>query len=239
MAGCLVGVCRCGIFFLSTLPFKLPYGFSRRKSLIGTYSGKLPSTRHIYCFCTWRLRIWCSIWRAFFGLRPNSNRPDVKRSRRCIVRKFFKLNSLARIKTTVLWRYLPHGWTWKMRFQAIYIYIKMEYKKRNGEKEKQNWNGKKWTSKKSSTGNIRLEKFCGRILFFFARRCCCYCCNTNACDCIAPRIDEEMCFWMEKYMKNTYKKLQRNKGVTNRIPSSFLSIQYVVDFNFLSFDLMR
>lgn len=76
-----------------------------------TYSGKSPSTRHTYCFCTWRLRIWCSIWRAFFGLRPNNKRPDVKRSKRWIVRKFFKLNSLASIKTTVLWRYLPHGCT--------------------------------------------------------------------------------------------------------------------------------
>lgn len=70
----------------------------------GTYSGKSPSTRHIYCFCTWRFRIWCSIWRAFFGLRPNNKRPDVRRSKRWIVRKFFKLNSLARMKTTVLWR---------------------------------------------------------------------------------------------------------------------------------------
>lgn len=141
MAGCLVGVCIGVLFFFSsTLPFKLPYGFSRRKSLIGTYSGKLPSTRHIYCFCTWRLRIWCSIWRAFFGLRPNSNRPDVKRSRRCIVRKFFKLNSLARIKTTVLWRYLPHGWTWKMRFQAIYLYKNgIQKEKRRKRETKLKW----------------------------------------------------------------------------------------------------
>lgn len=80
--------------------------------LIGcTYSGKSPSTRHIYCFCTWRFRIWCSIWRAFFGLRPNNKRPDVRRSKRWIVRKFFKLNSLANMKTTVLWRYRPHGCT--------------------------------------------------------------------------------------------------------------------------------
>lgn len=76
-----------------------------------TYSGKSPSTRHIYCFCTWRLRIWCSIWRAFFGLRPNSRRPDVRRSKRWIVRRFFKLNSFASMKTTVLWRYRPHGCT--------------------------------------------------------------------------------------------------------------------------------
>lgn len=80
--------------------------------LIGyTYSGKSPSTRHIYCFCTWRFRIWCSIWRAFFGLRPNSRRPDVRRSKRWIVRRFFKLNSFASMKTTVLWRYRPHGCT--------------------------------------------------------------------------------------------------------------------------------
>lgn len=71
---------------------------------VDTYSGKSPSTRHTYCFCTWRFRIWCSIWRAFFGLRPNSKRPDVRRSKRWIVRKFFKLNSFARMKTTVLWR---------------------------------------------------------------------------------------------------------------------------------------
>lgn len=71
---------------------------------VDTYSGKSPSTRHTYCFCTWRFRIWCSIWRAFFGLRPNSRRPDVRRSKRWIVRKFFKLNSFARMKTTVLWR---------------------------------------------------------------------------------------------------------------------------------------
>lgn len=77
-----------------------------------TYSGKSPSTRHIYCFCTWRFRIWCSIWRAFFGLRPNSKRPDVRRSKRWMVRKFFKLNSFAKMNTTVLWRYRPHGCTW-------------------------------------------------------------------------------------------------------------------------------
>ena len=40
-----------------------------------THSGKLPSTRHTYSLLTWRLRIWCSIWRAFFGLLPNNSRP--------------------------------------------------------------------------------------------------------------------------------------------------------------------
>lgn len=76
-----------------------------------SYSGNSPSTRQMYSFCTWRFRIWCSICLAFLGLRPNSKRPDVKRSRRWIVRKFFKLYSFASIKTTVLWRYRPQGWT--------------------------------------------------------------------------------------------------------------------------------
>lgn len=72
--------------------------------IIWSYSGNSPSTRQTYSFWTCRLRIWCSIWRAFFGLRPNRRRPDVRRSNRWMVRKFFKLYSLARIKTTVLWR---------------------------------------------------------------------------------------------------------------------------------------
>jgi hypothetical protein len=76
-----------------------------------TYSGNSPSTRQTYCFCTCRFLIWCSICLAFLGLLPNNNKPDVNRSNRWIVRKFFKLYSLARIKTTVLWRYRPHGWT--------------------------------------------------------------------------------------------------------------------------------
>lgn len=85
-----------------------------------TYSGNSPSTRQMYCFCTCRFLIWCSICLAFFGLLPNNNKPDVNRSNRWIVRKFFKLYSLARIKTTVLWRYRPHGWTWNI-FQVLKV----------------------------------------------------------------------------------------------------------------------
>lgn len=86
-----------------------------------TYSGNSPSTRQMYCFCTCRFLIWCSICLAFFGLLPNNNNPDVNRSNRWIVRKFFKLYSLARIKTTVLWRYRPHGWTWNIFFQVLKV----------------------------------------------------------------------------------------------------------------------
>ena len=68
-------------------------------------------TSHMYSFCTCLLRIWCSICRAFLGVRPNSRRPLVNRSSLWIVRRFFKWYSLARMKTTVLWRYRPQGWT--------------------------------------------------------------------------------------------------------------------------------
>jgi len=47
-----------------------------------TYSGNTPSTLQIYSFSTCRLRICCSIWRAFFGLRPNNKSPEVNRSSR-------------------------------------------------------------------------------------------------------------------------------------------------------------
>lgn len=77
-----------------------------------TYSGNSPSTRQTYSFCTCRFLICCSICRAFFGLRPNNSKPDVRRSNRWIVLKFFKLYSFAKMNTTVLWRYLPHGWTY-------------------------------------------------------------------------------------------------------------------------------
>lgn len=69
---------------------------------VETHSGNSPSTRQIYSFCTCLFLIWCSIWRAFLGLRPKSSKPDVSRSNRWMVRKFFKLYSLAKIKTTVL-----------------------------------------------------------------------------------------------------------------------------------------
>ncbi len=90
----------------------------RNKS--NTHSGNSPSTRQMYCFCTCRFLIWCSICLAFFGLLPNNSNPDVNRSNRWIVRKFFKLYSLARINTTVLWRYLPHGWTWKNKLRLTF-----------------------------------------------------------------------------------------------------------------------
>jgi len=76
-----------------------------------TNLGKLPSTLQTYSLDTCRFRIWCSIWRAFLGDRPNKRRPLVRRSSLWMVRRFFKLYSLAKIKTTVLWRYRPQGWT--------------------------------------------------------------------------------------------------------------------------------
>lgn len=94
------------------VPYTPRLRFKKRKSnfkiwkyyyyLYYTYSGKTPSTRQIYSLSTCLFRICCSIWRAFFGLRPKSKRPEVSRSRRWIVRRFFRLNSLASIKTTVL-----------------------------------------------------------------------------------------------------------------------------------------
>lgn len=76
-----------------------------------SYFGNSPSTLHMYSFWTSLFLIWCSICLAFFGERPNNKRPLVNRSNRWIVRRFFKLYSFANINTTVLCRYLPHGWT--------------------------------------------------------------------------------------------------------------------------------
>lgn len=77
-----------------------------------TYSEKLPSTQHTYSLCTCLFRICCSICRAFSEVRPKSSRPDVNRSKRCMVRRFFMLYSLASIKMTVLCLYRPQGCTW-------------------------------------------------------------------------------------------------------------------------------
>lgn len=81
------------------------------RTLCGTYSGNSPSTLHTYSFWTSRFRIWCSICLAFFGDLPKSKMPLVNLSSRCIVRRFFRLYSLARMKTTVLCLYLPQGCT--------------------------------------------------------------------------------------------------------------------------------
>ena len=67
-----------------------------------THSGNSPSTRQTYSLRTCLLRICCSMSRAFLGFRPNMSSPEVSLSRRWIVRRFFKLYSLARMKTTVL-----------------------------------------------------------------------------------------------------------------------------------------
>lgn len=66
--------------------------------------------------------IWCSICLAFFGVLPKRRIPLVSRSSLCIVLKFFRLYSLARMKTTVLCRYLPHGCTCNTRnVREIYL----------------------------------------------------------------------------------------------------------------------
>lgn len=93
------------------------YSYSKRFA----YSGKIPSTRQTYDLATSRLRICCSISRAFFGLRPNSNSPDVSLSKRWIVLKFFNWCSLARMKTTVLCLYLPQGCTCNIYYTQHYI----------------------------------------------------------------------------------------------------------------------
>ena len=67
-----------------------------------TYSGNSPSTRQTYSLRTCLFLICCSISLAFLGFLPNMRRPDVSLSRRWMVRKFFKLYSLAKMKTTVL-----------------------------------------------------------------------------------------------------------------------------------------
>ena len=69
-----------------------------------TYSGNCPSTRHTYSFITCLFLIWCSISLAFLGFLPNMRRPDVSLSNRWMVLRFFRLYSLARMKTTVLCR---------------------------------------------------------------------------------------------------------------------------------------
>ena len=85
---------------------------------------------------TCRFLICCSISRAFRGFLPNISNPEVSRSSRWIVRRFFRPNSwkkklqhqedstsrtltFARMKTTVLCLYLPHGWTCRrMRLES-------------------------------------------------------------------------------------------------------------------------
>ena len=61
----------------------------------GTYMGNSPSTLATYSFLTWRVRICVSISRAFAGFRPNISSPEVSRSSRWIVRRFFRLYSCA------------------------------------------------------------------------------------------------------------------------------------------------
>ena len=69
-----------------------------------TYSGNSPSTLQMYSLSTWRFLICCSMSLAFRGLRPNMSSPDVSLSKRWMVLKLRRLYSLARMKTTVLWR---------------------------------------------------------------------------------------------------------------------------------------
>lgn len=100
--------------------------YARRRDLLmsyDTHSGNSPSTRQTYSFCTCLLRIWCSICRAFLGLLPKSNNPEVNRSNRWIVRKFFRLYSLARMNTTVLCLYRPHGWTWRIKHTGTLYFL--------------------------------------------------------------------------------------------------------------------
>lgn len=59
--------------------------------------------------------MWSSIILAFLVVRPNNKIPLVKRSNRWMVRKFFRLYSFAKMNTTVLCRYRPHGWTFKIQ----------------------------------------------------------------------------------------------------------------------------
>lgn len=102
-----------------------------RDYTINTYSGNCPSTLQTYSFCTRRFLIWCSICLAFFGDRPNNNNPLVRRSNRCIVLKFFKLYSFANINTTVLCRYLPHGWTCNTKIPIMLRAKKKKYQKKS------------------------------------------------------------------------------------------------------------
>ena len=88
------------------------------KSVVA-YSGNSPSTLQTYSLRTCLFLICCSISRAFRGLRPNIKRPDVSLSRRWMVLRFLRLYSLAKMKTTVLWRYLPQGWTCKRRMLLV------------------------------------------------------------------------------------------------------------------------
>ena len=69
-----------------------------------THGGNSPSTLQTYDFRTCLVLICCSISRAFLGLRPNRSSPEVSLSRRWMVRRFLSPYSLARMKTTVLWR---------------------------------------------------------------------------------------------------------------------------------------
>lgn len=99
----------------------------KRLDAFWTYSGKRPSTRQTYSFCTWRVRICSSNSRAFSAVRPNKSRPDVRRSNLWMVRRFFRLCSLARMKTTVLCLYLPQGCTYNIRLLLNQIPSKLVY----------------------------------------------------------------------------------------------------------------
>lgn len=54
--------------------------------------------------------------------------PLVSLSSLCIVLKFFRLYSLARMNTTVLWRYRPHGCTCNPNIREIYLPRKQLWK---------------------------------------------------------------------------------------------------------------
>lgn len=68
------------------------------------YSGNSPSTLQTYSLSTCLFLICCSMSLALRGFLPNMSRPEVSLSSLWMVRRFFKLYSLARMKTTVLWR---------------------------------------------------------------------------------------------------------------------------------------
>ena len=66
--------------------FSIQYFFSIYSTFSIRYS-------NVFSFITCRFLICCSISRAFRGFLPNISNPDVSRSRRWIVLRFFRPNS--------------------------------------------------------------------------------------------------------------------------------------------------